>query len=180
MLTAKIILINGASSAGKSTLCRALQAQLPEPFWHFSIDHIRDAGVLPSTRIHSGEFSWKDLRPTFFEGFYRCLTALASAGNNLLVEHIYETPEQVARLHEAITPFDVFKVGIHCPPEELERREIARGDRPIGDALRDYAICHTFGDYDIEVDSTRPTEESAARIIETWQKRRITALPAEP
>ena len=29
----KIILINGASSSGKSTLSRALQAKLDEPFW---------------------------------------------------------------------------------------------------------------------------------------------------
>ncbi|MGC4047736.1 MAG: hypothetical protein QM758_28415 [Armatimonas sp.] len=179
MSTAKIILINGASSAGKSTLCRTLQVHLPEPFWHFSIDHIRDAGILPSTRIRSGEFPWKDLRPAFFEGFYRCLTALASAGNNLLVEHIYETPEQVARLHEAIAPFDVFTVGIHCPPEELERRELARGDRPIGDAIRDYVICHTFGGYDVEVDSTHPAEDNAALITKAWQMRLRDALHVE-
>src|SRR5690606_3711206 len=38
-MTGKIIFINGASSAGKSTLCQALQVQLAEPFWHVSIDH---------------------------------------------------------------------------------------------------------------------------------------------
>jgi chloramphenicol 3-O phosphotransferase len=166
-----IILINGASSAGKSTLCNALQARLPEPFWHFSIDHLRDSGMLPGARIRSGEFAWKDLRPAFFEGFYRCLPALAGAGNNLLVEHIYENPEQVARLRKAIAPFDVFLVGIHCPPEELERRELARGDRPLGDALRDYETCHTFGGYHIEVDAMEPVEANAERIVQAWRNR---------
>jgi hypothetical protein len=44
---AKIIFIHGASSSGKSTLARAIQTQISEPFWHVSIDHIRDSGMLP-------------------------------------------------------------------------------------------------------------------------------------
>ena len=36
----KIILLNGASSSGKSTLAQGLQARLDEPFWHLSIDHL--------------------------------------------------------------------------------------------------------------------------------------------
>ncbi|MGA1600219.1 MAG: phosphotransferase-like protein [bacterium] len=35
-----VILLNGASSSGKSTLAQDLQARLDEPFWHFSIDHL--------------------------------------------------------------------------------------------------------------------------------------------
>ena len=64
----KILFVNGASSSGKSTLCKALQANLDEPFWHFSIDHlIRDAGILPMKRVQEGDFQWSDLRTPFFE-----------------------------------------------------------------------------------------------------------------
>lgn len=38
VVSGAIILLNGASSAGKSTLARALQARLPLPFRHWSID----------------------------------------------------------------------------------------------------------------------------------------------
>ena len=41
----KIILINGASSAGKSTLAHALQQKLPEPFLHWSFDHLRESNA---------------------------------------------------------------------------------------------------------------------------------------
>ena len=85
------------------------------------------------------------MRPHFFEGFHNCLPALASAGNNLIVEHIVETAEWMERLLRLLEPFDVYFVGIHCPLEELERREKARGDRRIGEARTDYAIVHTFG-----------------------------------
>ena len=43
----RIILLNGASSSGKSSLAQALQRQLDEPFWHWSIDHLLAARVLP-------------------------------------------------------------------------------------------------------------------------------------
>jgi chloramphenicol 3-O phosphotransferase len=72
-VSGKIILINGASSAGKTTLSRALQNKLEEPFWHFSIDHLREGRVLPMERIKSGEFAWPAMRPAFFEGFHRSL-----------------------------------------------------------------------------------------------------------
>ena len=89
-MTGKIILLNGASSSGKSTLAQGLQAVLNEPFWHFSIDHLLAANTLPRARIECGEFPWRDLRPQFFAGFHHCLPALATAGNNLIVEHIVE------------------------------------------------------------------------------------------
>ena len=47
-LPGKIILLNGASSSGKSTLAQALQASLDEPSWHYSIDHLLAANVLPN------------------------------------------------------------------------------------------------------------------------------------
>ena len=155
----KIIFINGASSSGKSTLCRALQTALPEPFWHFSIDHLITAKVLPDR----GRFAWSEMRPAFFEGFHHCLPALALAGNNLLVEHIVETQEWMDRLVTLLAPFDVFYIGLHCPLEELERREIKRGDRPIGDTRNDFGIIHSFGAYDLELDSTELLEENVAR-----------------
>lgn len=170
-MAGRIILLNGASSSGKSTLAAALQAALPEPFWHYSIDHLAEAKVLPRDRIRSGEFPWNELRPAFFEGFHRTLPALAEAGNNLIVEHIVETSEWMDRLLNLLNPFDVFFVGVHCPLAELERREKERGDRPIGDAEKDFAIAHTFGSYDFEVDSTEPLEVNVAAIMDAWTQR---------
>jgi chloramphenicol 3-O phosphotransferase len=54
----KIILIHGASSAGKSTLARSLQQHLPHPFIHWSFDHLRASNALPMARIQNGELDW--------------------------------------------------------------------------------------------------------------------------
>jgi chloramphenicol 3-O phosphotransferase len=167
----KVILLNGASSSGKSTLARAVQARIGEPFWHISIDHLRDAGVLPSARIKSGEFKWAEIRGGFFAGFERSLIAYLDCGNNLIVEYIMENREWLQRTARLLQGYDVFFAGIHCSLEELERREIARADRPIGDARRDYRAIHAYCAYDAEFDGTLLPDENAERLIALWQAR---------
>ena len=172
MESGKVILVNGASSSGKSTLCTALQAKLELPFWHYSIDHLLAANILPHARIRSKEFVWKDLRSSFFRGFHNSLPALAGAGNNLIIEHIVETKEWMQLLLELLEPFDVFFVGIHCPLLELERREKIRGDRPVGDAQKDFETVHTFGIYDLEIDSTQDLDANVEKVIGAWKARK--------
>jgi chloramphenicol 3-O phosphotransferase len=169
---AKIIFLHGASSSGKSTLARALQASLDEPFWHVSIDHIRDAGVLPSARISSGDFKWSSMRASFFNGFHGSLAAYAHAGNNLIVEHILDTEGWLDDLVVLLAPFDVFFVGLHCPVAELTRRETARGDRPIGSAEQDERTIHRGLRYDFEIQSELPAAENADRVLTAWKARR--------
>jgi chloramphenicol 3-O phosphotransferase len=70
-----------------------------------------------------------------------------------------------------LSPFDVYFVGVHCPLDELERRERARGDRRIGDARNDFDTIHEFAIYDIELESTKPAESNAATLIAAWRRR---------
>ena len=167
----KIILLNGASSAGKSTLARSLQQRLPEPFWHWSFDHLRESNALPMARIRNGELDWARMRPAVFDGFHRSLLAFAGAGNNLIVDHIIEQEQWLADLVQLLAPFDVFFVGVHCPLPELERREQHRGDRRSGEARRDFDTVHRFTDYDLAIDATQPIEASVARLIDAWRAR---------
>lgn len=167
----RIILLNGASSSGKSSLARAIQARIDRPFWHISIDHLRDSGVLPTTRIKSGEFDWRAMREAFFLGFERSLLAYVEAGNDLVVEHIMESEAWLLRLADTLAGQDVFFVGVHCALEELERRERERGDRPIGDARRDFHRIHSWCVYDLEVDGMRDRDASAEAVIAAWRTR---------
>lgn len=167
----RIILINGASSSGKSTLARAVQARIEAPFLHYSIDHLRDSGAVPMERLRSREFLWRDLREAFFEGFERSVVAFAGAGNDLIVDHIMESREWTLRLAGRLADFDVFFVGVRCPLDVLERRELARGDRPAGDARRDHDAVHAYCLYDAELDGTAAPEKSAQALIALWRAR---------
>src|SRR5262245_59892990 len=167
----KIILLNGASSAGKSTLARSLQQQLPEPFLHWSFDHLRASNALPMARIRNGELDWARMRPAVFDGFHRCLPAFARAGNNLIVDQIIDQEEWLADLVVLLAPFDVFFVGVHCALPELERRERQRGNRRPGEARRDFHTVHRFTEYDLDIDTTQPSDGNVARLITAWHTR---------
>jgi chloramphenicol 3-O phosphotransferase len=176
MDTARIIILHGPSSSGKSTLGRAVQARIELPFWRISIDTLRDGGVLPSARIASGEFAWHELRGAFFTGFHQSLRAYAEAGNNLIVEHIFDGPGWIGEVATLLAPFDVFFIGLYAPLDELIRREAARGDRKIGDAARDFDTVHRGMRYDFEVQSDRPPDENADALIAAWRQRSRSAF----
>lgn len=164
-----IIFLHGASSSGKSTLARALQSALPLPFWHISIDHLRDSGVLPLARYKSGEFDWSEGKERFFNGYHASLAAYAQAGNHLILEHILDREGWFEGLVQRFAPFRVFFIGLHCPADELVARERARGDRPIGSALQDFHNIHSGLSYDLELNSLDGVEKNVQRILDTWQ-----------
>ena len=169
--TGKVIIINGPSSSGKSTLALALQRQFDIPFLRFSFDVFLENHVLPWDQINGGAFSWSSIRPAVFNGIHRCIPALATAGNNLIFDHIIETEIWMEELVQLLKGLDVFFVGLHCSLEELERREIQRGDRRIGEARADLETVHTFGPYDLELNSENSIEENTKVLIAAWKKR---------
>lgn len=161
----QIIFLHGASSSGKSTIARALQCQLSHPFWHVSIDHLRDAGMIPMERFRNGDFDWQATRPAVFEGFHRSLAAYADAGNNLIIEHILDTEGWAERLHDLLRPHDVLFVAVHCSTPLLRERERQRGDRPMGSAEKDQTTIHEGRLYDLELNSEDGAEANVAVIL---------------
>lgn len=166
---AQIIFLHGASSSGKSTIARELQKRIERPFWHISIDHLRDAGVLPTERFKNGDFCWADARMAFFDGFHRSLKAYADAGNDLILEHILDTEGWLEKLADLLTEHDVFFAAVHSPLEVLIEREATRGDRPLGSAKRDFDTIHVGKKYDIELLSTDGVEFNVERLLAAWR-----------
>lgn len=171
----RIIFLNGASSSGKSSLARALQETLAEPFLHVSSDHLVASGMLPARRDPQGPFAWwEQLRPRFFDGFHRCLPALAAAGNDLIVEHIIEFRTWRTELARLLDGLDVFLIGVHCDLTEIDRRERARGDRRIGEgrAHVETDLIHALGPYDLDLDTTAGiTSGLTESALAAWRAR---------
>ena len=95
---------------------------------------------------------------------------MASAGVDLLVEHIVEEQGWADELAALLAGLDVFWVGVHAPVDVITAREIERGNRTIGEAAY-HLKTHSFCRYACEVDTTRPTDELAAEIVAAWNKR---------
>jgi chloramphenicol 3-O phosphotransferase len=173
MAIGRIILLNGTSSAGKTTLSYALRAQLAEPFCVYASDQLADAGFRPPSphQRYAG-------RERFFDGFHRSIPAFAAAGNDLIVEHIVEKQSWADQLATLIGDLDVFWVGVHAPLAVLEQRERERGNRTVGESAY-HLKTHGFCRYDIEIDTTaKPIEESAAIVAEAWRRRIIRPVPS--
>jgi chloramphenicol 3-O-phosphotransferase len=71
---------------------------------------------------------------------------------------------------DALHDLPLLYVGVRCPIEVAEARELARGDRLPGGA-RVFAAALAFGPYDLEVDTANQTPEECADTI-------LAALPA--
>jgi len=86
MLKPQIILLNGTSSAGKSSIARALQMRLRVPYLHVCIDTFEE--MMPERYALGGEFSRRTVFKKMLSGFHHSIVALAQCGNNLIVDHV--------------------------------------------------------------------------------------------
>lgn len=179
-----IIFLNGVSSAGKTSIAKVLQQTLPDPYLHVQLDDFE--GMLPDRYDEGGPFAWQVLFPRALSGFHHSIAALATTGNNLIVDHVTVYREgwhsSLIECAYLIMPFRAYLIGVHCSLVELQRREAARGDRYIGTATRQFDRVHRYGRYDLEVDtSDTPAEELAEKIrthINTNEPNAFQALRA--
>ncbi|MER8742967.1 chloramphenicol phosphotransferase [Mesorhizobium sp. M1004] len=178
-MTAKIVLLNGVGSAGKSSIARALQTIATEPFLHVQMDAFIDM-LPPALQDHADGFSFEtvleDGRPSVvirsgpvgartMRGMRHAIAAMAGQGNNLIVDDVI-FDEEIAEYVELLSSFDLHLVGVMAPLEVLEAREAARADRLPGLARWQYGRVHNGIDYDLEVDTSRLTPLECARRIQ--------------
>ena len=160
----RVILLNGASSSGKSSIGRALQRVLADHWYLFPVDSL---GAMRSTEharvLNEGEIDAM-LRRTRM-GYHRAVAALASVGNDVIMDYPLSEPWRLDDLLDVLEGYDVTVVDVHCCPDELDRRERARGDRPIGLARSQRVFRHD--DRDIAVDTTNTSPEACAIAIAT-------------
>lgn len=170
---ATAIMLNGTSSAGKTTVARAFQNVAPRRFLNFSIDDILYA--LPQKDIdhieHSADLS--DLRlPELVRAFYACVRQLLELGYDVIFDHAVTARYHAELLREATAGHDVLLVGLDCPAEVLRERERSRGDRRVGLAEAQFGSIHSQLEYDVFLDtSTTSPEDAAARIAEALAKK---------
>jgi chloramphenicol 3-O phosphotransferase len=171
-----LIFLNGTTSSGKTSIARALQEQMTRPYCVTGID---DAFAMLPDRLHNnpeGFFFDRDERGLVRLNFGRiglaCLkahhhsvAAMVRSGIDLICDEVILTEELRRDWLEVLNGLNTVFVGVHCLLEELERREIKRGDRVIGQARGQFSIVHLEMRYDIKVDSTNKTPGMLAREI---------------
>jgi len=161
-LAPQLIVLNGASSSGKSTLCRALSAVLAGPTIHLEEDRFVFDTV--HARFLDGPGAPEIFRRTMV-GYYGSLGAFLAAGLSALADTGFYTPELVEAFVRALPTETVWLVAVRCSLDELERRERARGDRSAGLARQQHDSIHAAVVYDIEVDTSESSPDMCAEVI---------------
>lgn len=159
----RIILLNGASSSGKSSIGRELLRTFADPWYFFPVDALGAMRSTEHTRALDADEIDAMLRRTR-RGYHRAVAGLADAGNDVIMDYPLSEPWRLADLLDVLAPYDVTLVDVRCSVEELERRERARGDRPAGLA-RSQVLVFDHDDRDITVDTTSTSPLRCARAI---------------
>jgi chloramphenicol 3-O phosphotransferase len=166
-MAAGVVVLNGGSSAGKTSIGRCLQDLLPRPWLLLGVDDLID--IAPSSLVSYGPEGqvllgdqWRALEAAWSRG----VAAMARAGAGVIIDDVFlDGAVSQQRTSEYLEGLEVLWVGVRCAPEGAEARERARGDRPPGMAARQALEVHRGVVYDLVVDSSSATPQECARLI---------------
>jgi chloramphenicol 3-O phosphotransferase len=169
----QVIVLNGGSSSGKTSIARCLRAILPQRWIAVGIDDLVDAlpwwlqdagaGIAfgQQGEVTPGE-RFRELEDAWMTG----LAAMAHAGARIIVDDVFlggAASQERTRTH--LAGLEVLWVGVRCDPEIAEARELARGDRVLGMAAAQAESVHDGVVYDLEVDTGAAEPLQCARAI---------------
>ncbi len=187
MAAGRIILLNGSSSAGKTTLAITLQQLLRDPWHHIALDQFRDGmggryrglnsppgtpgarglNVVPVSRGNDRvtEVRFGDLGKQVLRGMRRAIAAFAAEGNNVIIDDLMFEPGFLFDYVNTLAGFEVLFVGVRCPIDVVNAREAKRPGRFPGTATSHFDVVHKHCVYDIEVDTGASTPRQCAEQI---------------
>ena len=160
-MSLNVILLNGASSSGKSTLARALRQRMRdtkrEEYRVVSIDDFLDMTV------HQPVYE----DDVFEISHLLCQKALdiLNAGDGAIIDHIITSERIYEQLMEALKDCALITVQVTCPLSELEKREKKRGDRSIGSAKASCAYLYPQKGYDLTLNTLEMSPEECSEKI---------------
>jgi chloramphenicol 3-O phosphotransferase len=178
-----VIVLNGGSSSGKSSLARSLQELLAEPWIALAVDDLL-ASLAPSL---VGDAPPRSGRPPLmafgFDGavhvdpawrpveaaWYTGVAAMARAGLGVVLEEVLlDGGMGQRRVADALAGLSVLWVGVRCDPAVAAAREKARIDpiaRVAGMATSQAARVHHAVRYDVVVDTAAASSEECAQVV---------------
>ena len=160
-----VLILNGPSSSGKSTLARELQAVIKE----------QKAGDYEVVSID--DFMETDPMETIYEDDVWAVSGdlceraleILRAGSGVIIDHVITSERIFRQLKETLTAYPLRTVQITCPPEVLREREQARGDRCSGSAEASADYLFPKDGYDLTVDTgMKPPRANAVSVFERF------------
>jgi len=166
----QVILLNGASSSGKTSIAIELQEVMDRPWFHLPVDAFNSMRARRQTAA-LGEPALAAVLARTRAGFHRAVAGMVWAGNDVIADLVLSEEWRLRDCLAVLDGLDVIFVGVRCSAAELARREQARGDRSPGLAAGQQAQVHRPGDYDLECDTTATSARDCALAIRDYVAR---------
>jgi chloramphenicol 3-O phosphotransferase len=171
-----LIVLNGASSSGKTSTAQALGAILGTQCVHTGFDDILDRvqpfGPENAGRIgqllRSMRISWfrlTDGRLRLFKRLHQEVVALVQAGHTVIMDTALMDRRALQDAAARFAPLGGFLIGMKPPLAVSEQWEAARADRPPGQARQHYDLIHAHDIYDLLLDPSKMPPHECARAI---------------
>lgn len=175
-----IIFINGASSSGKTSLARQLQAGWDAPLVYWSLDavisqlpfHYTGAGSkaeqgFPLRKVDGvAEIGVGSIGRQMNQLSARYLKSVSMQEIDIVADFVLLDPDMLAPYVDELADQSVCFVGLDCSPGELERRNRQRPDRATGLSVRQQEKVHFCrAAYDLQLNSTRCDTHTLAAMV---------------
>lgn len=162
--SSKLIILEGPSGSGKSSLAAALQECLLPGIWlSFSMDTL--IYTLPPSVLHrcnsANDWSGVDGR-AIGAAALRCLRALVECGNKVIFDLCIPNSKYAETLQADVRDLSPVTVGVRCDWPEIERRTLQRADRSMEEAERTFKAGHRLQNHDLVLDTTAMSPGTAA------------------
>ncbi len=175
--TGTVIILNGPSAAGKSSLQKEFQKLMMPNLWiKVGIDNLFDQPTpdITAENMHfwqkENTIMWvkktkdKDDSPIFTlfigadgdkvaYGMNSAIAGYAQAGNNVIVDYIAYKKEWIDDLQKKLKNINTIWVKITIPLNILEEHEATRKTSPVGHARSHYKYVHWNIQYKLELNS---------------------------
>jgi chloramphenicol 3-O phosphotransferase len=163
----RVIVLNGPSSSGKTTLARGLMASLSDHHLHLSLDSFRNMEPEKYWEVDK-EIMWRRVG-ALCRAINASVSTYSRHGQAIILDHVL-SDEAWHYMLEDLTGLPVLIVGVVCPLEELTKREEMRSDRKNGLAKSQYKTIHADRDYDFVVDTSSLPANECVRVVHEWLK----------
>jgi chloramphenicol 3-O phosphotransferase len=182
----RVVVLNGTSSSGKSTLAAALRRRLETadecwvvysqddftpklpPSWIKAGKHVgrhADDGFVLEVNDGAFELRVGPVGHAILAAYRGAVAAAAREGLNVIVDEVTMTQGEWDDWQVRLDGIDTMWVRVELSLDELERREQARGDRTPGHARHQVDIVHRFAAYDLTVDTGALDPDAAADAV---------------
>jgi chloramphenicol 3-O phosphotransferase len=174
----KTIVVDGASSSGRTSIVNCFKSQSLEDYRAVHIDeYLEKLPVEMWERCRDSEEGWAEIGMAF----NKHIAELAHRYERLIADTFYKVPSAREHLFWTFGRDHVFYVQLFCDLSELERREMARGDRRKGLARSQFEQIYAFTEYDMQIDSTTLSiEECTQELMDIVSNNRIHTDSATP